>query len=491
MKNLALLCLITLGLSLTAVGQSAPKQLSLDDCIAIARSESPAARIARKNYEASYWTFKSFQADYKPRIFFNGSTPSFSRTIVSNLQDNGQQEFVSQNFSSSFGNIGISQPIAATGGSVTLNSSANQIIQFGSNYYQRWSTTPIALSLNQPLGGYNSDKWRRKLEPLRYDVAEVRYLEAQEDAAIDLAGQYFDVYIAEIEIANAEKNLSVNDSIYTISRGRYNVGKIAENDLLQSELAYMRAKSSLQTAELNFQRSRRALLNGLGWFQEETVELLPPPEIVLFDVEDQFAINHALQTRSEIIDNEIRAMESESSVAQAKWGNNFSANLNASVGLVQSGDAFKDAYNNPQDQESANISLNIPIFQWGKNKSEVEIAKANRDRAMIEIEVGQYRMLQEVQNQVLNFRQLQNQVVIAAKSDTIAQRRFLVAKNRYLVGKIDITNLQIAQQEKDQSRTTYIRTLKDYWVAYFQLRRSTLYDFLNREPLKPVDQVFR
>lgn len=484
LKQILLFSLLLLGGWSIAAAQQG-RRLTLKRCIEIAQKESPAARIAKKNFQASYWSFKSFKADYKPQLRFAGNTPNFSRSIVSNFQDDGTQEFVSQNFSSSFGNVILEQIIAPTGGSISLNSSANQIIQFGSNYYQRWNATPIALTINQPLGGYNGDKWRRKLEPMRYDIAEIRYMEALEETAIDLTGRYFDVYIAQIEIANAEKNLAINDSIYTISKGRFRVGKIAENDLLQTELAYMRARSSLQTAELNYARNLRALLNALGWFQESTVELAPPPELMEFQIDEEFAVMHALQTRSEILDNEIRALEAESGVAQAKWSNGFSANLSGSVGLVQSGDAVQDAYRNPQDQQSANLSLNIPLFQWGKNKAEVEIARANQERTMIEVEVGFYRLQQEVTNQILNFRQLQNQIEIAAKSDTIAQRRFEVAKNRYLVGKIDITNLQIAQQEKDQSRTNFIRTLKEYWVAYYQLRRSTLYDFLRRRTLQP------
>jgi outer membrane protein TolC len=79
---------------------------------------------------------------------------------------------------------------------------------------------------------------------------------------------------------------------------------------------------------------------------------------------------------------------------------------------------------------------------------------------------------------------LQQQLVLAARSDTVAQRRFEVAKNRYLIGKIDITNLQLAQNEKDNARTVYFSTLKSYYVSYFRLRRSTLYDFRESRVLR-------
>ncbi|MDE3057397.1 MAG: TolC family protein [Bacteroidota bacterium] len=90
---------------------------------------------------------------------------------------------------------------------------------------------------------------------------------------------------------------------------------------------------------------------------------------------------------------------------------------------------------------------------------------------------------QKVTYQVAHFNLLQTQVAVAAKADTVARRRFEVAKNRYLIGKIDIPNLFIAQSEKDAARRVRIQTLRDYWSTYFRLRRLTLFDFENNRLL--------
>ena len=44
------------------------------------------------------------------------------------------------------------------------------------------------------------------------------------------------------------------------------------------------------------------------------------------------------------------------------------------------------------------------------------------------------------------------QIEITKKSDEVAQERYNVAQNRYLIGKIDITNLNIALREKDDAK---------------------------------------
>ena len=37
--------------------------------------------------------------------------------------------------------------------------------------------------------------------------------------------------------------------------------------------------------------------------------------------------------------------------------------------------------------------------------------------------------------------------------------------------------MNIALTEKDEAKARYIQSLESYWIAYFNLRRLTLYDF--------------
>jgi outer membrane protein TolC len=76
---------------------------------------------------------------------------------------------------------------------------------------------------------------------------------------------------------------------------------------------------------------------------------------------------------------------------------------------------------------------------------------------------------------------LRAQIRISKKSDEVAQERYNVAQNRYLIGKIDITNLNIALTEKDNAKRSYLSALRGFWSAYYDLRRLTLFDFsINR-----------
>ena len=87
--------------------------------------------------------------------------------------------------------------------------------------------------------------------------------------------------------------------------------------------------------------------------------------------------------------------------------------------------------------------------------------------------------------EVVRLGQLRDQVAIAAKADTVGRRRFEVARGRYEVGNITITDLFNAQREKDTARRGYLQTLQSFWTSYYRLRRLTLYDFARNTPVDP------
>lgn len=71
----------------------------------------------------------------------------------------------------------------------------------------------------------------------------------------------------------------------------------------------------------------------------------------------------------------------------------------------------------------------------------------------------------------------------AAKAHAVAGKRFEVAYNRYVIGRIAIDNLYLAQNEKDQAVLQFVQALRGYWQAYYRLRRVTLFDFEVRRPI--------
>nr|NIV72086.1 TolC family protein [Calditrichia bacterium]NIV98977.1 TolC family protein [Candidatus Saccharibacteria bacterium]NIW79233.1 TolC family protein [Calditrichia bacterium] len=327
-------------------------------------------------------------------------------------------------------------------------------------------------------------KWNRRADDLQYRIAEKEYVEEMEDIAINITSDFFELYLAQMNVENASFNVSINDSIYTISQGRYKVGKIAENDLLQSELQLLGAQTQLANAKLEYERTAQQLKTSLGLPAQIKIEITPPAEAPQISVDPAMALEQANQNRSDLLSYDLQQTNAERDLAQAKSDAGLSAQMTATFGYNQSGENIPDLYQDLLDQQFFNISFQFPLFEWGRGNAEVEAARAEQKRIKNDIALKEEEFNQEVYFQVREFHLLQKQLSIAAKADTIAIRRFEVAKNRYLIGKIDITDLFDAQQAKDAARRQYIQTLRNYWVLFYRLRRLTLYDFENDQPLE-------
>jgi outer membrane protein TolC len=171
-------------------------------------------------------------------------------------------------------------------------------------------------------------------------------------------------------------------------------------------------------------------------------------------------------------------------VTEAKLNNGFGARVTATVGYNQRASVFDDAYQDLAERQQYGINVQMPIVQWGNRKSQIEAARAEEDRAAANGRATREAAAEEAHFAAMQLAQSARNLALSAKADTVANKRFEVAKNRYIVGKIGIDNLYLAQNERDQALRGYIDALRGYWASYYRLRRLTLYDFAERRPIR-------
>jgi outer membrane protein TolC len=220
----------------------------------------------------------------------------------------------------------------------------------------------------------------------------------------------------------------------------------------------------------------------LGIRAGEEFELVLPEEIPQLYLSVEEALDLARKNRADYVAFERRKIEADREVAQAR-GQRFQTSLNATFGLNNNGFAVDDIYQNPTQQQTFALSLNVPVMDWGRNRARMQTALANKKLNDYVIAQDEVNFEQEIITMVSQFEVLLSQIEITKKSDEVAQERYLVSQNRYLVGKIDITNLNIALTEKDAAKRSYLSALRAFWIAYYGLRRLTLYDFSNKQLL--------
>ena len=83
----------------------------------------------------------------------------------------------------------------------------------------------------------------------------------------------------------------------------------------------------------------------------------------------------------------------------------------------------------------------------------------------------------------MRYNRLPNLLRVATKADTIAQNRFNITKQRFLIGKIGVLDLDKAQGDRDNARMNYWQAIRNSWITYYELRELTLYDPKTRQPI--------
>ena len=462
---------------------STTRVFGLEQSIEYAKLNSPLTRAARYALLSAKWRFRSFRADLLPSISLTGDAPNYNKSIFSNTLDDGTVTFSSRTQSEASLGVSIDQNIMPTGGRLSLSSGLTRLGIFQSENTYLWQSTPLVASYRQPLNQFNSLKWRAITEPLRYRIAQKQYVEDLENLAFTVTQSFFDLLLAKINVEVAEFNVTVNDSIYNISQGRFQVGSIAENELLQSELEFRNARNSLTTAGINYLRIEEEFKALLGLDDDEILEIVLPSVASSFDLDVEQAYDLARENNSTALQFELNELLADQTYDQARKSTGLSATLQASFGLNQTSQDFDQLYEDPQNRQFFSLGFEVPIFNWGKNMAEIKSARNDQMETANTIAYQKRQFELSIKSTVREFPQLRDQVELARISDEIATRRYDVSKNRYLIGRIDVTNLFIAQNEKDGARRNYIQALRSYWTGYYNLRRLTLYDFEQNEPI--------
>ena len=462
---------------------TAQKVLTLSQTIEMAGGQSVDAVVALNQLKTSYWEFRTYQADLLPEVNFSSTLPDYSRSYNLYQNEDGSYKFVRSNLLGMSGNLSVDQNIWFTGGKISLNSSLqfiNPLNTYSSNKY--YLSVPLGVTLTQPIFGTNSIKWKRKIEPLRYEEAKAVYLENEEGITVKAINYYFQLLTAQENLVIAEQNKESAKHIYEIADVRRKMGQISENELLQLKLSALKAGSNLTKQQSTLNASMFQLRSFLGLSEMDSIAPVVPEMVEYPPLKYEDVLSKALENNPLIQNIRRRKLEAEYEVAKAK-GNQREINLYASVGYTGQEQQFQTAYRNLIDYLIVQLGVKIPLLDWGKRKGNVKVAESNRDVTYSKLKQEQMDFNQEIYLLVQQYNNQAEQVRIAKEADQIAQQRYKTSVESFMIGKINTLDLIDAQTSKDDARVKYISEMQWYWSYLYQIRSLTLYDFTKNKQL--------
>ena len=457
-------------------------RLTLREAIQIAQVNSVDAAVALNELRTAYWEYRTHRADQLPEVMFTGTLPSYSKQYAKYQQSDGSYTYVRNNYLGLNGEISITQNIALTGGQIALNTSLDFTRQLGHGAYNEIMSVPVGLTLTQPIFGVNDQKWKRRIEPVRYEEAKAAFMESVENVTISTITHYFNLLLAKDSREVCEQNLANANKLYDIAVAKRKIGYISESELMRLEQSALQAKAKLTDARSNYNAMMFQLRSFLGLSERDEIEPVLPGTVEGVRMDYQAVLEKALENNSFAKNILRRQLEADYDVATAK-GNRRSINLFASVGYTGQDASLRGAYNPLRDNQIVEVGFSIPILDWGKRKGQVKVAESNREVVLSQIRQERMEFNQNVFLLVENFNNQADQLEIAAEVDTLAERRYQTSIETFMVGKIDILDLNDAQSSKDDARQKHIEELYYYWLYFYNIRSVTLYDFLNNRTL--------
>lgn len=463
-------------------------RLRLDEVIERAQQNAPEARLTKARLDRNRMTYNDQLLALKPSLRLNARLPVYSRVTFPVTQPDGSQLFKrNQSLSSNF-DVEISKPLTRTGGRVFASTGLRQRLDIlpseeggNRNFY---FSNPIYLGISQPIFGFNSFKWDKKILPMVLEEAEREYIEQLADVAQKAVTFFFDLYIAQLNLESAKRDKKNADELYELAQNRYSVGKIAEADVLQMELGVMQAETRQASAELNIQSSSADLRFFLGIGDVDKIVLIVPGGVPQYLINADLAIEQARFNRKFTLTQNRQRIESERDIERVKKENGVDVNVQAGFGLSRSDSNLGRAYSLPyEDQENISVGINMPIYDWGRAKSKRQMVEADRELLELTIEQENINFERNILLRIRQFDIIRSQLAIAKRTNEVAAKRYDITQKRYTVGKVDVTELNVALREQISARQNYTQALRDFWAAHYELLRLTLYDFENGESL--------
>lgn len=375
----------------------------------------------------------------------------------------------------------------------SVSGSMSNSVSFGQTSFGTGSLRNDRFSNSANLGAdillYNNGRLEKTIRKTQFDVEASQYdVETiKNDISLQIAQQYLTtllnreiVKISESAVENAQKQ-------YDRAKITTQVGTTAQTILAEAEAALAREKQNLKTAEINVGRSLFAM-----------AQLLQLPDYKDFDVE-YVEVPDQLQPQLKSVDEvlttafenqpQVKAAESRinSAIAQTEVSKTaFWPTLTGSVGigsfynnllttnttgidsagnLVLERNLFGQYKDNFGQQ--ASISLNVPIFNKGITKLQVEQSKINESVAKITLEQQKQTVRQNVQKAQFDVDANYETFLSAVETEKSTKLALEFADKSYTAGRTTIYDVNVArnnyanaQGSVAQAKYNYLFSLK-------------------------------
>jgi len=481
--------LIPLAMTILSFQGFSQDMMNMDRAMEIAMENSPNMQQMELALVSSQENLNAQRARLKSQLAVTLNPFEYEKT---NRFDQQTSEWYLNESATSSGTFTVSQRFLPTDGTISLRNQFSYDYSFTESELavdpvSKTFNNRLVLSVSQPIFTYNRTKMELQTVELQYESSLLRYLLTKLSLERDVAQEFYSVYSRQMRLSIAEEELKNNQDSYTIIKNKVEGGLLALEELYQAEVNLATSRSSVYNADLNLQNAKDQFKVLIGMPLEEDFVIVAEIRADTVAVDQEMALNHALDNRMELRQREIDIQNANFSLVQAKATNEFAGSITASLGVQANEEQLANLFDRPTSTPSIGLTLNIPIYDWGERKSEIKAAEAQLKSAEIDMLTEKTDIIVNIRSVVRSLKNLEDQINIQQMTVKNAQLTYDINLERYRNGDLTSLDLGMYQNQLSDTKMSLTNAIIDYKVELLNLKIQSLYDFETGEPVIPEE----
>ncbi len=488
--------------------EDADMVLTLQDAIDLALERSFTVYALKQQFLQTSYLVENAKRQLRTRIDLFSTLPGINQQISPELLSTGggQQELVFLRDSSKWihGEINIVQPLI-TNGRIILSSGV-----VGFDAYRKLpdmrvparSVQPsVGVRFNQPLFQYNQVRGTLRNAELSLEGLRLSYTEDELQRINLVSQQFYNLFAQQSALELTDGRHRQSERNYQSGVRRFNAGLIAETDVMRLDVTRMNDLDALESTRNLLEQQQFAFNRLVGLPLDEKVWAEASIEFKAIEVDLDRALELAFQNRSDLrranIEREQLQLSLRQTVSQGRpdlqlnVGYDVTGNSSLSASPAEDWQThIQEALNSDNRSPNTNVTLTlqVPLFDWGRNASLVERLASQIQVLDRRIEEVRQDLVRTITDRVRAVESAMRRLQIQEKNVLVAETSYSFTQRRFDRGEITFTELAQAQDQLAQTRTNQLNALIQFELAKADLKEITLWDWETNQPARQRTQ---
>jgi outer membrane protein TolC len=447
------------------------RSLSLQEALSTGQAASERTGIARAGVDRARGQLKQARSEFFPQL--NG-TASYTRTLASQFSRAVEADTSSapapecRRFTAD-PTLPITERLDSLESALECASLQNPFAAFKDLPFGRANQYNLGLQASQTLyaGGRIAGQAQAAQAGVR--TAQIALESAEAQTALDITQAYYDAVLADRLLTIADSTLRQAERTYENTKLGYDVGNVAEFDLLRARVARDNARPAVISArsqrDVAYLRLKQllevpladtlSLETPLG----DSTDSLPPPPLGALTADTGVEARATVRQAAEAVN------AAEGTEKSVRAGALPQVKLTSSYARLGYPDDVFPSWGDFVNDWTVSLGVSLPLFTGGRIAGEKQVARANVDEAKLRLK--QARELAALDKESADATLAAAEAAWAASAGVVsqAQRAYEIAELRYREGLSTQTELGDARVQLQQALANRAQSARNLQVA--------------------------